>query len=60
MICERGPRAFVDGIIQLIWDCVSEGSGMQNLYYSATSHIYDRIDILTSLRFALATFLAQV
>ncbi|XP_017216909.1 protein DGS1, mitochondrial [Daucus carota subsp. sativus] len=60
MICERGPRAFVDGIIQLIRDCVSEGSGMQNLYYSATSHIYDRIDILTSLRFALATFLAQI
>lgn len=60
MIFERGPRAFVDGIVQLIRNCISEGSGIQNLYCSASSHIYDRINILTSLRFALATFLAQI
>ncbi|KAK1391043.1 Nuclear control of ATPase protein 2 [Heracleum sosnowskyi] len=60
MIFERGPHAFVDGIVQLIRNCISEGSGIQNLYCSATSHIYDRINILTSLRFALATFLAQI
>lgn len=60
MIFERGPRAFVDGIVQLIRNCISEGSGIQNIYCSATSHIYDRINILTSLRFSLATFLAQV
>ncbi|KAL8122395.1 protein DGS1, mitochondrial isoform X2 [Apium graveolens] len=60
MIFERGPRAFVNGIVQLIRNSISEGSGIQNLYCSATSHIYDRINILTSLRFALATFLAQI
>lgn len=60
MIFKRGPWAFIDGTIKLIHDCVSEGSGMQNLCSSASTHIYERINILRSLRYSMATFLAQV
>ncbi|CAK9181110.1 unnamed protein product [Ilex paraguariensis] len=60
MIFERGPRAFIDRTFQLIYDCVAEGSGMQHLYCSASSYISERITVLTSLRYSLATFLAQV
>lgn len=60
MICERGPYAFINGSVQLIRDCVADGSGMQNLYSSASSHISERIHVLTSLRYFLATFLAEV
>ncbi|XP_073313537.1 protein DGS1, mitochondrial-like [Primulina huaijiensis] len=60
MICERGPYAFISGSFKLIRDCVADGSGMQNLYSSASSHISERIHVLTSLRYFLATFLAEV
>lgn len=60
MVCERGPHAFLNGIIQLMCDFVAEGSGVQQLYFSATSYMSERITILTNLRFFLATFLAQV
>lgn len=60
MVFERGPWAFIDGTAQLIRDFVAEGSGMQQLCCSASIHISERINILTSLRFSLATFLAQV
>lgn len=60
MMFERGPRAFIDGTVQLIRDCVGEGSGLERLYYLASTHISERITILSRLRFALATFLAQV
>lgn len=60
MVFERGPRAFIDGTIQLICDYVAEGSSMQQLSHSASTHIHERIAILTSLMFSLATFLAQV
>uniref|UniRef100_A0A2N9FXL1 Uncharacterized protein n=1 Tax=Fagus sylvatica TaxID=28930 RepID=A0A2N9FXL1_FAGSY len=60
MIFERGPRAFIDGTVQLVRGCVAEGSSMQHLCHSASSHISERITVLTSLRCALATFLAQI
>lgn len=60
MIFERGPRAFIDGTVQLIRDCVSEGSGIEKLCTSASTHIYERINILRSLRYSMATFLAEV
>ncbi|GMP99226.1 hypothetical protein CsSME_00046784 [Camellia sinensis var. sinensis] len=59
LIFERGPRAFIDGTVQLIREYVVEGSGMQNLCHSASVHISERITVLTSLRYHLATFLAQ-
>ncbi|XP_073066274.1 protein DGS1, mitochondrial-like [Primulina eburnea] len=60
MICERGPYAFMSGSVKLIRDCLADGSGMKNLYSSASSHISERIHVLTSLRYFLATFLAEV
>lgn len=60
MIFERGPLAFIDGAVQLIRGCADEGSSIQNLCHSASSHISERIAVLSSLRCALATFLAQV
>ncbi|KAL7198467.1 hypothetical protein ACSBR2_020873 [Camellia fascicularis] len=60
LIFERGPRAFIDGTVQLIREYVVEGSGMQNLCHSASVHISERITVLTSLRYHLATFLAQI
>ncbi|XP_075100146.1 protein DGS1, mitochondrial [Nicotiana tabacum] len=60
MVCERGPSAFLNGTAQLIRDCVGEGSGVQHTYCLASSYISERINILSSLRYRLATFLAQV
>ena len=60
MIFERGPRAFVNGTVQFIRECVGQGSSLQPLSQSASAHISERITILTSLRYSLATFLAQV
>ncbi|XP_073155117.1 protein DGS1, mitochondrial [Henckelia pumila] len=60
MICQRGPCAFMNGSVQLIRDYIADGSGMQNFYGAASSHISERIHVLTSLRYFLATFLAEV
>lgn len=60
MICERGPYAFIDGTVQLIRDSLTEGSSMQKLHCSASSYISERISVLTSLRFFMASFLAKV
>ncbi|XP_057459541.1 protein DGS1, mitochondrial-like [Actinidia eriantha] len=60
LIFERGPRAFIEGTVRLIRECVVEGSGMQNICHSASANISERITVLTSLRYYLATFLAQV
>ncbi|KAL6952837.1 Protein dgs1, mitochondrial [Sarracenia purpurea var. burkii] len=60
LIFERGPRAFIDGTVRLIRECVVEGYGMKNLSHSASAHISERITVLSSLRYHLATFLAQV
>ncbi|KAI8573304.1 hypothetical protein RHMOL_Rhmol01G0267300 [Rhododendron molle] len=60
LLFERGPRAFIHGTIRLVRECVVDGSGMQNLSRSASSHISERITVLTTLRYHLATFLTQV
>lgn len=60
MIFERGPRAFIDGTVQLIRKCVAEGSSIQQLCHSASHHISERIAVLSCLKCALAMFLAQV
>lgn len=60
MVCERGPNAFVNGIIQLIRDSLAESSGIQSLYCSASSYMSERIIVLTNLRYFLSAFLAQV
>jgi hypothetical protein len=60
MIFERGPRAFIDGTVQLIRKCVAEGSSMQQLCHFASYHISERIAVLSCLKHALAIFLAQV
>ncbi|KAL4578593.1 hypothetical protein LXL04_014718 [Taraxacum kok-saghyz] len=60
MIFERGPLAFIDGSAQLLHDYVFHGTGMQQVSSSASVHISERISVLTSLRYSLATFLAQV
>ncbi|KAL6518705.1 hypothetical protein OROHE_017755 [Orobanche hederae] len=59
MICERGPSAFINGTLQLIRDSLADGSSMQKLYCSASSHISERISVLTSLRYFMASFLAK-
>lgn len=60
MICQRGPCAFINGTLQMIRDCLADGASIQKLYCSASSHISERISVLTSLRYFLATFLAKV
>ncbi|KAF5756534.1 putative nuclear control of ATP synthase 2 [Helianthus annuus] len=60
MVFERGPRAFLDGSGQLLHDYLFHGTGMQSLSSTASAHISERISVLTSLRYSLATFLAQV
>ncbi|KAK4772569.1 hypothetical protein SAY86_014344 [Trapa natans] len=60
MLFERGPWAFVDGTVKLVKDSVVQGSSIQQLCSSASSHISQRIAMLNGLRFSLATFLAQV
>ncbi|CAI9106063.1 OLC1v1005121C1 [Oldenlandia corymbosa var. corymbosa] len=60
MICERGPQAFIDGVIQFIRDSLAEGSGKQQLICSASSYMSERIIVLSNLRYHLADFLAQV
>ncbi|KAL8483565.1 hypothetical protein ACS0TY_026302 [Phlomoides rotata] len=58
MICQRGPSAFINGTLQMMRDC-ADGTSIQKLYCSAYSHISERISVLTSLRYSLATFLAK-
>lgn len=54
MLFQRGPLAFFHASRNLIHD------GTQNLSSAAAAHISERITVLTSLRYSLATFLAQV
>ncbi|XP_071912168.1 protein DGS1, mitochondrial-like isoform X2 [Coffea arabica] len=60
MVCERGPNAFVNGVIQLMRDSLAEHTGMQRMSCSASSYMSERIIVLTNLRYFLAAFLAQV
>lgn len=60
MVFERGPRAFIDGTVQFLREYIAEGSTMQHLCQSASAYISERIVVLSTLRCALATFLAEV
>ncbi|XP_022752415.1 protein DGS1, mitochondrial isoform X1 [Durio zibethinus] len=59
MIFERGPRAFVNGTVQLIHESVADGSAMQHLSHSASAYISERIAVLSALRCSVSTFLAE-
>ncbi|XWS52643.1 hypothetical protein CRYUN_Cryun11dG0088500 [Craigia yunnanensis] len=59
MIFERGPRAFVNGSVQLMRESVTDGSAMLHLSNSASAYISERIAVLSSLRCSLAAFLAE-
>ncbi|XWS73677.1 hypothetical protein CRYUN_Cryun02cG0149100 [Craigia yunnanensis] len=56
---ERGPRAFVNGTVQLMRESVTDGSAMQHLSHSASAYISERIAVLSALRCSLAAFLAE-
>ncbi|XP_028219366.1 protein DGS1, mitochondrial-like isoform X2 [Glycine soja] len=60
MIFERGPRAFIDETVKLLRGLTAQGSSTQNLSQSASDYIDERVGFLSSLRYSLATFLAQV
>ncbi|KAM7276521.1 hypothetical protein ACFE04_018387 [Oxalis oulophora] len=55
MMFERGPRAFVNGTVQIFRD----GSSFKHLSGSASAYIAKRVSVLTSLQCSLAEFLAQ-
>jgi len=60
MIFERGPRAFVDETIKLLRGFTAQDSSSRSLCQSASDFIDERVAVLSSLRYSLATFLAQV
>ncbi|KAL5125671.1 Protein DGS1, mitochondrial [Glycine soja] len=60
MIFERGPRAFIDETVKLLRGLTAQGSSTQNLSQSASDYIDERVGFLSSIRYSLATFLAQV
>uniref|UniRef100_A0A7N0RJI7 Uncharacterized protein n=1 Tax=Kalanchoe fedtschenkoi TaxID=63787 RepID=A0A7N0RJI7_KALFE len=59
MVFERGPGAFIDGTVQFIREYAAEGTSARHFYHSASAYISERIMVLTSLRYSLASFLAQ-
>lgn len=60
MVFERGPRAFVNGAVQLMRESVTDGSAVQHLSYSASGYISERIAVLSTLKCSIAAFLAEV
>lgn len=60
LICERGPRAFFSGTVQLIRQSFTDGFSLQHQARDASVYIADRITILSNLRCHLAVFVAQV
>ncbi|MCL7038791.1 hypothetical protein MKW94_002167 [Papaver nudicaule] len=60
MVFERGPRAFINGTVQLIRGCSREGSPLRQICHSAATQISEKIAVLTRLRCCMATFLSQV
>ncbi|XP_022728733.1 protein DGS1, mitochondrial-like [Durio zibethinus] len=59
MIFERGPRAFVNGTVQLMRESVTNGLAMHHLSQSASAYISERIAVLSALKCSLAIFLAE-
>ncbi|XP_048234521.1 protein DGS1, mitochondrial isoform X2 [Ricinus communis] len=61
MMFERGPRALIDGTLQLLQQCIADGGpSLHHVCQSASSYISERLTVLTTLRRGLATFLAEV
>ena len=60
MICERGPRAFFNGTVQLMRQICRDGFSLQHVAHDASCYIAERITILSYLRNQLAAFVAQV
>lgn len=60
MIFERGPHAFLGGTAQVLRQSIIDGWSMQHLSQFASAYISERIVILSNLRCAIATFLAEV
>ncbi|KAJ4840616.1 hypothetical protein Tsubulata_020918 [Turnera subulata] len=61
MVFERGPRAFYNSTLQLLRRYAADGSFKLHLTsQSAFAFISHRITVLSNLRTALATFLAEV
>ncbi|MCL7044045.1 hypothetical protein MKW94_006391 [Papaver nudicaule] len=60
MVFERGPRAFINGTVQLIRGCSMEGFPLRQLCHSAATQISEKIAVLTRLRCCMAAFLSQV
>ncbi|KAJ6715831.1 NUCLEAR CONTROL OF ATPASE PROTEIN 2 [Salix koriyanagi] len=60
MIFERGPHAFLGGIAQMLRQSIVDGWSMQHRSQFASAYISERIVILSNLRRAIATFLAEV
>ncbi|XP_016191513.1 protein DGS1, mitochondrial [Arachis ipaensis] len=59
MVFERGPSAFINETAKLLCGNAAQGSLVQNLCQTASVYIHERLTVLSSLRYALATFLAQ-
>ncbi|MED6161754.1 hypothetical protein PIB30_063794, partial [Stylosanthes scabra] len=59
MVFERGPRACINETAKLFGGNAAQGSLMQNICQSASVYIHERVTVLSSLRYSLATFLAQ-
>lgn len=60
MIFERGPHAFLGGTAQVLRQSIVDGWSMLHLSQFASAYISERIVILSNLRCAIATFLAEV
>ncbi|KAJ6904793.1 protein DGS1 [Populus alba x Populus x berolinensis] len=60
MIFERGPHAFLGGTAQVLRQSIIDGWSMQHLSQFASAYISERIVVLSNLRCAIATFLAEV
>lgn len=60
LICERGPRAFFSGTVQLMRQSLRDGFSLQHVAGEASLYIAHRISILSNLRCHLAVFVAQV
>lgn len=60
LICERGPRAFFSGTVQLMRQSFKDGFSIEHVARDASLYIAERITILRNLRCHLAVFVAQV
>ncbi|KAJ7565757.1 hypothetical protein O6H91_02G073500 [Diphasiastrum complanatum] len=60
MLFERGPRAFLEGIEVIVCSVIRKQSPLQNLVYSASTSITEKVRVLKDLQCRLAGLVAQV